>query len=127
HHEGRTPPQRRKGEIPPRHAAGDLDVDHPVANLVAGDDLSQDDTERRTAHRPGDGKLAERSPEPVEVARLVDEAPAEHLANLVDAVAELVAAVLHVDAGIGERVIAAVHIGDTAHAPIPSDFSLRWR
>src|SRR6185437_11045542 len=49
------------------------------------------------------------------VAPLVDQTPAPYLANLVDAVGKLVAAVLDRDARFGVRQIAAVHICNAGH------------
>jgi hypothetical protein len=43
---------------------------------------------------------------------LVDQPPAPHLANFIDAVGELIATILDVDACRGEREIAAVDKGD---------------
>jgi hypothetical protein len=66
-------------------------------------------------HGPGDGKLPQRAVEPVEMARHVDDIAACHLADFVDAVRELVTAILHMYARVGMREIAAIHIGDTRH------------
>ncbi len=51
----------------------------------------------------GDAQLVERALEPRHVAALVDDAAVPHLADLVDAVGELVAAVLDVDHGVVAR------------------------
>ena len=40
---------------------------------------------------------------------------ARHLADLIDAVGELVAAILDVHRGVGVRDVAAVHIGNARH------------
>src|SRR5208282_1226068 len=67
----------------------------------------------------------------------VVQAAAAHRPDLIDAIGELEAAILHVHAGLRERDEAAVHIGDPRHQsstssrarapPNPSDFSLRCR
>jgi hypothetical protein len=46
---------------------------------------------------------------------LVDEASFPHLANFVDTVAELIAAILDVHFGVAERNIAAVDVGYSGH------------
>ena len=46
------------------------------------------------------------------VAALIDEVPCPHLAHFVDAVGELIAAILHMHARGAMRHIASVHIGD---------------
>ena len=51
----------------------------------------------------------------VEVAPLVDQAAAPHLADFIDAVGELIAAILDVDLGVAERQIAAVDVSDAGH------------
>ena len=81
-----------------RHAAGDLQIDDAVVDPVAGDGLAHDDRERRRRHRHGDAQFRERARQPLHVAALVDHAACPHLADLVDAVGELVAAILDMDA-----------------------------
>ena len=54
----------------------------------------------------------------VDVAALVDQAAAPHLADFVDAVGELVAAILDMDHGVAQRQIAAVDIGDAGHRQV---------
>ena len=71
--------------------------------------------QRRGAHRRGDAELGERARQPCHVPRLVDEAAVAHLADLVDGVGELEAAVLDVDGGFGVRQIAAVDVDDAGH------------
>ena len=88
---------RREGVVAPRDAAGDLQIDQAVADAVAAHDLAQHDAQRRRAHRPRDAELAERALEPRHVPRLVDQPAAANLADLVDAVGELVAAILDMD------------------------------
>jgi hypothetical protein len=50
------------------------------------------------------------------VARLVDETASPHLADLVDADGELVAAVLDMDGRLAVRDVASIDIGDTGHS-----------
>ena len=98
----------------------------------------QHQRQRRAAHRHGDAQLAQAALQPREVALGVGQLAAEHRPDLVDAVGELVAAVLDVDDGLAVRDEAAVDIGDRgssgvlflaarARRPKPSDFSLRCR
>jgi hypothetical protein len=101
-----------KRVIAPRDPARHLQIHDPVAHPVARDRLSEHVAERAARHRHGDAQLLERALEPVHVAALVDEAPAPHLAHLVDAVGELVAAILDVHLRGAMRHVAAVHIGD---------------
>ena len=83
-----------------RHAAGDLQIDDAVADAVARDDLAQHDAERGKRHRHADAQFVERALEPRHVAPLVDQPPSPHLADFVDAVGELIAAILDVDLGV---------------------------
>ena len=101
--------------VAPRHAARDLQIDDAVADAIAPDRLVQHGAERGKRHRHRDAKLAERALQPLHVAALVDEAPLAHLAHLVDAVGELVAAVLDVHARVAVRQVTAVHIGNARH------------
>ena len=57
----------------------------------------------------------ERELQPRHVAALVDQLAAPHLADFIDAVGELIAAILDVDARMRERQVAAVDIGDAGH------------
>ena len=59
------------------------------------------------------GRALER--QPGDVAALVDQPAAPHLADLVYAVGKLIAAVLDVDASLRQRKVAAVDIGDARH------------
>ena len=49
------------------------------------------------------------------MARHVDDEAAGHLADLVDAIGELVAAILDMHTGIGVSDVAPVHIGNARH------------
>jgi hypothetical protein len=59
-------------------------------------------------HRPGDAQLAQRAVEPVDVRALVDQPAVALPHHLVDAVGELVAAILDVDAGVAVIDVAAM-------------------
>ena len=104
--------RRRKRVVAPRDAARHLQIDEAVVHAVARDRLAQHDAEHVARHRHRDAQLAERAFEPVHVAALVDQPPSPHLAHLVDAVGELVAAILDMDLRGAMRHVAAVHIGD---------------
>ena len=54
------------------------------------------------------------------MTRLVDHPTGEHLTNLVDAIGELEATILDMHGSVRERDVAAIHIGDAAHASIPA-------
>jgi len=94
--------QRRLPEL-----QGDAPAQHRCCSL---DDVY--DAKRVARHWHRDAQLLERALQPVHVAALVDEAPCPHLAHLVDAIGELVAAVLDVHARIAMRYVASIHIGD---------------
>ena len=98
-----------------RHAAADLQIDDAPTHAVAANDFVQHDAERGRLHRHGDAKLGERELKPRHMPALVDQVTAPHLADFIDAVGELIAAVLDVDARGGERNVAAVDIGDAGH------------
>jgi len=66
-----------------------------------------------------DPKLGQRALEAVEMQPLVDQPPVADLADLVDAIGELVAAILDMDGGIGVTDIAAVDIGEARHSAVP--------
>ena len=53
--------------------------------------------------------------EALHVPPLVDQAASPHLADFVDAVGELVAAILDMNRRVAMRQIASVHIGDARH------------
>ena len=101
--------------IAPRYTAGHLEIDDAVADAVARDHFAQHDAERLRRHRRADAQFIERALEPGQMAPLVDQAPFPHFANLVDAVAELIAAILDMHHGAAHRQIAAVDIGYARH------------
>jgi len=95
---------------------------------VAAHDLVQDGRQRRLRHRHGDAQFRQRAPQPFQVAAFVDQPTLADLADLVDAVGELIAAVLDVDRRRRERTIAAVDIGDAGHQRAGcKDRSEGWR
>ena len=98
--------------VAPRDAARDLQIENAVAHPVAGDGLAEHDGERIARHRHVDAQFRKRALQPVHVAALVDQPAAPHLAHLVDAVGELVAAVLDMHGRRAMRHVASVHIGD---------------
>jgi hypothetical protein len=103
--------------IAPRHAAADLQIDETVADTIARHDLAQNDAKRGGRHRHADANFIERAFQAGEVSALVNQPAATHLANFVDGVSELVAAIIDMDLGVAERQIAAVDVGDARHRP----------
>jgi hypothetical protein len=63
----------------------------------------------------GDLQLVQAAPQPREVAGRVGQLAAEHRPHLVDAVGQLVAAILDMHGGLAMADEAAVHIGETRH------------
>ena len=120
-----------------RNAPRNLQVDEALAHAVAAGRLLQHHLQRGAAHGRGDLQFREAALEALEVARGVSKPPAENGPDLVDAVGELVAAILDVDTGLAVRNETAVDVGDAAHQastassalapPKPRDLSLRWR
>ena len=101
--------------VAPRHAAGDLQIDDAVADAVPRHHLAQHDAERGGDIGMRMRNSASERFEPFEVAPLVDEAPSPHLADFVNAVGELIAAILDMDLGVAERQVAAVDVSDPGH------------
>jgi hypothetical protein len=87
---------------------------HPVA----ADGFAHDVGERRRAHRRFDLQRGERAREPGHMAGLIDKPAVAYLADLIDRVGELKAAVFHVDGGFGVRQIAAVDVDDAGHGAL---------
>ena len=96
-------------------AARHLHVDEAVPDAVAADEFALDRRERGPRHRHVDLDFRERPLETVEVPALVDRMAADHLADLVDAVGELVAAILDMHRRIPVSDIASVDIGPAWH------------
>src|SRR6266545_846616 len=103
-----------------RDPAGDLHVDDAVVHAVPPDAFAHHEPQGRWCHRPGDLQLTERAPQAIEVAPLVDHPAAPDLAQLVNAVGELVAAILDMDHGVAPRQIATVDIGNARHRELRS-------
>src|SRR5262249_51681923 len=83
-----------------------------VAHPVAPQAFAHDDPERHGRHGHGDTQLRKRALQPLDMAALIDDVTAARLADLVDAVGELVAAVLDRNRGRRPGEIAAGHIGE---------------
>ncbi len=101
--------------VAPGDAARHLHVDQPVAQAVLAHQLADDEAQRVARHRPVDAQLLQRAVEPVDVWLLVDQLAVADAHDLVDAVGELVAAILDVDAGLAMLDVATVDIGITRH------------
>ena len=114
-HHARAGPRRRKAVVAGRHPARDLQIDDAVAHPVSPYAFVHHDREGGLRHRHLDAELLERALEAGHVAALIDHAAAPHLADLVDAVGELVAPVLDVHHGFAMRPVAAVHVGEAGH------------
>src|SRR5262245_6619064 len=93
-----------------RYAACDLQIDDTVTHSVSPHALVHHDREGRLRHRHLDAKFIERALETSEVESLIDDAAAPHLAHFIDAVGELVAAILYMDGGRVLSDVTAVHI-----------------
>ena len=115
HDQGRLRVRRRKWKIAPRDAAGDLQIDDAVAHAIAPHGFAHHDRQRRRRHRARDAQFGERAIEPRHMTALVDQTPCPHLADFVDAVGELIAAVFDRDHGVGMRQIAAIDVGNARH------------
>src|SRR6202007_2891667 len=99
-----------KRMVAARDTARDLHIDDTVVHAIAADGLVHDDGERGRRHWKSDAQLAQRAPQPFEVAALIDQPASPHLANLVDAVGELIATILDMNHSVARRQIAAIHI-----------------
>ena len=89
--------RRRKRMIAPRHAACHLQIDDPVGDVVARDGLVQHDRQRRRTHRRGDLEFVQRARAAAPYGGARRSAACPHLADFVDAVGELIAAILDVN------------------------------
>ena len=88
----------------------------PVAHPVARDRLPQHDAPSAASDMGAAiFKAVERALQPLHVTALVDQPPVPDLADLIDAIGKLIAAVLDMDRGFAIRPIAAVDIGDAQH------------
>jgi hypothetical protein len=115
-HHGRRHGGIGEGVVARGDAAGDLQIDHALAHLVAADGLAQHHGQGRLAHRMGDLQFVQAAPQAREVAGRVGQLAAEHRPHLVDAVGQLVAAILDMHGGLAMAHEAAVHIGETRHS-----------
>src|SRR5215469_12420402 len=106
---------RRKSMITPRDAARNLQIDNAVADAVASDHFAYDNAERARGHRHADVQFAKRALKPFQVPPPVDQLAAPHLAYFINAIAELIAAILDVNFGLGERQVTAIDISDAGH------------
>src|SRR5262249_53754526 len=114
-HDAGASASRRETVVAARYTAGDLQIDDPVADPVPPHALAQHDRKRGLRHGHVDAKLIKRASEPRQVAPLIDHACAPYLADFIDAIGELVAAVLDMDGSRAVRQVAAVHIGNARH------------
>ena len=104
-----------------RHAARRLEIEQPVLDAVQRQQLPQHEHERRPRHGRADGKLTKGTVEAVEMRLGIDQTAGAHMDHLIDAVGELIAAILDMDRGIGMAQIATVHIGKARHHLLPRD------
>ena len=79
-------------------SARDLQIDDAVAHAVAAHGLAQDDEKRRLAHRRGGSGARRDCAQPRQMALRVGQLAVEDGPDLIDAVGELKAAILDMDA-----------------------------
>ena len=101
--------------VAPRHTAADLQINDAIADAIARNDLPQNNAEGSFGHRRPDLQFTQRALEPREVTALVDQPTLPHLADFVDGVAELVAAILDMHHGLAQRQIATVDVSYSGH------------
>ena len=118
HHQGGLYVRRGKRVIAARHSAGDLQVDDAVAHAIAVEAFAHDDSQRSIGHGHWDAKLMQRAAQARDVALLVDDMAVADLADLVDTIGELVAAILDMDHGLSAGKVSSIHIG-AAHQQVP--------
>src|SRR5579863_3317089 len=118
-HDQAWPRAGRKRKLAWRRAAGDLEIDDAVDDAVAPHGFAHHRFQRRVRHRRRDAQLGERAVQARKMQCLVDETAAAHRDDLVNAVGELEAAILDMDASMTVRNIAAVDVGDTRHSGGP--------
>ena len=99
-----------------RRAAGDLQIDHAIPDPVAPDGFAQDHAKRAQVHGLRHAQLRKRALKPLHMAALVDQAAVAHLADLVDAVGKLEAAILGVHGRVRVRGVNPVDINNPRHA-----------
>ena len=85
-----------------------------VDDFVAGQNFAQDDFQRARLDRRIDAKLRQGTREPAKMTLFVDKGAVKNLAHLIDAIAELIAAILDRHARVAALAISAVDIGNSA-------------
>lgn len=98
-----------------RYAAGDLQIDHTVLDVVASRHPAHDQAQSARGHGRRDLKLRKRSPEARQMPFFVDQPAAMNGDHLIDPVGELIAPVFYIDASIGHGPIASVDVCDARH------------
>jgi hypothetical protein len=101
--------------IATRHAPGNLQINDAVADPIARDHFLEDHSERARGYRHADLQFAKGALESFKVAPLVNQPTAPHLANFINPVGKLVAAILDVNFGVVERQITAIDVGNAGH------------
>jgi hypothetical protein len=101
--------------IAPCDAARHLQVEQAIADMIAAERLANDMDQRRAVHRPGDPQLTERTVETIEMPGQIDDQPMTNLANLIDAIGKLKAAIFDVNHGVAVSDVTTIHIGYSRH------------
>jgi hypothetical protein len=104
-----------KRKIALGHAARHLHVHQPLDEVVAAHEFLFEPGPLRGAVGVCDPDLAERAVEPREMRLVVDQAPVEHGADLVDAVGEQEAAIHDRDRGLLVGHEGAIDVDDASH------------
>src|SRR5262249_11665295 len=104
-----------KSVVAPGDPAGDLEIDEAVTHAVARDCFTQHHAQRRIRHGSGHVQRLERAVQARHVPPFVDQVPVADLADLVNAVGKLIAAVFDVDHRVVIRAVASVDVGDAQH------------
>ena len=99
--------------IATRHAQGNLQINDAVADPIARDHFVENHFDRTRGHRHADLQFAKGALEAFKVPPLVNQPAAPHLANFINPVGKLVAAILDVNFGAVERQITAIDVGNT--------------
>ena len=116
HHNCRRHLRPRKGEIAIAGiAAGDLQIDHAVDDLIAGDHLAEQDQPFGVRMRVGHAKLGQRACQPHAMAGKVDQLAAEDRGDLIDPVRHQKPPVKDRHHRFGFGQVLAVHMDDAGH------------
>ena len=107
--------------LAPGHAAGDLDIDQPVATPIACDHFCDHSFQRGTPHRRTDAQFGQAPLQPVEMQSRIHGVAAVQIQHFIDPVGELIAAVFYVNAGPGVGKVEPVDIGDATHRVRPGN------